>query len=234
VFRTSTRQDRISEFRQPGWPLLRPAADRDQAAPAHPGADLRTPLFGRAGRTLAELFPEVHGASRTGASRWHAAQAAVVPLAVLLGAGVLLERQAGDPPWHTLWAEDGRVFLPDALAHPLSSLVTPYAGYLQLVPRLIADGAGHLLPPGQVAAGEGQAVETIILSNSSRQLMAIQISVSGIRLAPPRANTSRYPPLVPHHRPGKRSLMRHRDDHAPCTPRAPTSGKRRSRTRTDG
>jgi hypothetical protein len=56
-----------------------------------------------------------------------------------LGAGVLLIRQAGTPSWSTLWAEDGGVFLPRALAHPWSSLFHEQAGYLQLVPQLIAD-----------------------------------------------------------------------------------------------
>jgi hypothetical protein len=105
-------------------------------------------LFGGTGRALTELFPQ-----QPGTSRWSGARAATVVLAVLLGAGIVLERQAGDPPWHTLWAEDGKLYLPTALKHPLSSLVTPYAGYLQLIPRLIADAAGHLLPLGQVAAG---------------------------------------------------------------------------------
>jgi hypothetical protein len=65
-------------------------------------------LFGWIGRALAELFPQPPGPSR--ASRHSAspaigpergaARAAAVALAVLAGAGVLLERQAGDPPWH--------------------------------------------------------------------------------------------------------------------------------------
>jgi hypothetical protein len=45
------------------------------------------------------------------------------------------------PPtaWDTLWAEDGRVFLAGAEQHgPLGALFMPYAGYLHVVPRLIA------------------------------------------------------------------------------------------------
>ncbi len=39
----------------------------------------------------------------------------------------------------TLWAEDGRNFLQDAVNHgPLASLAFPYAGYLHTIPRIIA------------------------------------------------------------------------------------------------
>jgi hypothetical protein len=51
----------------------------------------------------------------------------------------MLARQAGVPAWRTLWAEDRTVFLPQALSAPVRSLFTPFAGYLELYPRLIAD-----------------------------------------------------------------------------------------------
>ncbi len=38
----------------------------------------------------------------------------------------------------TLWAEDGTVFLPSARASGCAALVTPYAGYLNALPRLYA------------------------------------------------------------------------------------------------
>jgi hypothetical protein len=39
----------------------------------------------------------------------------------------------------TLWAEDGRNFLQDAVDHgPIASLVIPYAGYLHTIPRILA------------------------------------------------------------------------------------------------
>jgi hypothetical protein len=48
----------------------------------------------------------------------------------------------------TLWAEDGRLFLQDAFSHPLwTALVTPYAGYLQGMPRLIAAFTVGVVPP---------------------------------------------------------------------------------------
>jgi hypothetical protein len=56
----------------------------------------------------------------------------------LLGAGVLLLRQRGASPFDSLWAEDGAVFLEDALTEgPLGAIVIPQAGYLHLVPRLL-------------------------------------------------------------------------------------------------
>ena len=78
------------------------------------------------------------------------AATAVTATAVVAAAGLLLLRQAGVPAWRTMWGEDIYVFLPQALAHPRASLLWPYAGYLQLVPRLIADGVA-LLPLSDAA-----------------------------------------------------------------------------------
>lgn len=49
----------------------------------------------------------------------------------------------------TIWAEDGRNFLQDALAG--ASVVTPYGGYLHLVPRTIADVVVAFVPPAGYA-----------------------------------------------------------------------------------
>ncbi len=66
--------------------------------------------------------------------------AAVVPLGVL----VMLVRVAGPvPAWDSIYAEDLSIFLVQALQHPWPLLV-PYAGYLQLVPRLIAQFVFYL------------------------------------------------------------------------------------------
>ncbi|RKG72125.1 hypothetical protein D7W79_29480 [Corallococcus exercitus] len=43
-----------------------------------------------------------------------------------------------------LWAEDGTVFLADALAHGIGATFMPYAGYLHVVPRLLAWGLSRL------------------------------------------------------------------------------------------
>jgi hypothetical protein len=49
----------------------------------------------------------------------------------------------------TLWAEDGRTFLQDAVNRgPLLSLVQPYAGYLHTIPRLIASLTVSVVPVG--------------------------------------------------------------------------------------
>jgi len=59
----------------------------------------------------------------------------------LLALAVLLPllRQRGTPSWDTIWAEDGYVFCQQALREGgLAVLFRPYAGYLQLVSRLLA------------------------------------------------------------------------------------------------
>jgi hypothetical protein len=49
----------------------------------------------------------------------------------------MLVRIGGRPAWDSVYAEDPALYLPSALAHPWH-LLQSYAGYLQLVPRLIA------------------------------------------------------------------------------------------------
>jgi hypothetical protein len=61
---------------------------------------------------------------------------------VVAGTLIMLVRQAGVPSYDTLWAEDGERFLRDALAEPIESIFSLYAGYLHLPPRLIAAAAG--------------------------------------------------------------------------------------------
>lgn len=46
----------------------------------------------------------------------------------------------------TLWAEDVRNFLANAVTHGIAALATPYAGYLHTVPRLIATGTVAAVP----------------------------------------------------------------------------------------
>ena len=53
---------------------------------------------------------------------------------------------------NTLWAEDGRNFIQDAVNHgPLASLAIPYAGYLHTIPRLIAAVTVSFVPVPQWA-----------------------------------------------------------------------------------
>ncbi|MBL8936530.1 MAG: hypothetical protein JNM69_18375 [Archangium sp.] len=46
----------------------------------------------------------------------------------------------------SLWAEDGLIFLYDAVSMGWASLVEPYAGYVHLLPRLLALVFSHWLP----------------------------------------------------------------------------------------
>jgi hypothetical protein len=67
----------------------------------------------------------------------------VVPLLVVFA---LVARRPDVLVHPQLWAEDGNVFFGDVTAFgPIATLLRPYAGYVHLVPRLIAD-AGSLLP----------------------------------------------------------------------------------------
>jgi hypothetical protein len=103
----------------------------------------RAPWLGRLGRTLELLFPP-GPQGRPRPPRRVALAALANTIAIGAGAGLLLVRQAGTPSWQTVWAEDGSVFLPRALLHPWSSIFREYAGYLQLVPQLIADLVARL------------------------------------------------------------------------------------------
>ncbi|HEV2370570.1 MAG TPA: hypothetical protein VGS19_00245 [Streptosporangiaceae bacterium] len=98
------------------------------------------PTAGRGVRVLADLFPAPAGAApRAGLARW--ASILVQVVAVALGVAVMLVRIGNRPVWDSVYGEDPRIYLPQALAHPWH-LLQSYAGYLQLVPRVI----------GQVAA----------------------------------------------------------------------------------
>jgi hypothetical protein len=56
--------------------------------------------------------------------------------------------------WNVLWAEDGKVFLEDAYARSFfENLVHPYAGYMHLVPRVVAEPISALVPADWAAIG---------------------------------------------------------------------------------
>ena len=77
------------------------------------------------------LFPPGVG---SGAPAW------LLGLAVLAGTGVGLARQPGAGALDTVWAEDGTIFLADAWRPGFwDELWSPYAGYLHLGPRLLAE-----------------------------------------------------------------------------------------------
>jgi hypothetical protein len=95
---------------------------------------------------LAELFP-AHPAGR-----FRPRHALLAAGAVLAGAAVSLLRQPGTGALDTVWAEDGEIFLADAVNEPLpEALASSYAGYFHLGPRLLAELAA-LTPAGWDAA----------------------------------------------------------------------------------
>ena len=78
---------------------------------------------------------------------------AAVPLAVLwVAAATVLQlvRAPDRPPWTAIWAEDGNVFLSQALGDPLN-LFEPHSGYLQLAARAVGSLAA-VLPLEHAAA----------------------------------------------------------------------------------
>lgn len=100
---------------------------------------------------LASLFPVAQAAAapRTCSRRALALAAQVV--AVALGAVALLLRVPGIPAWGTVYAEDYFLFLPGALQHQWHLLVA-FDGYVQVVPRLIAQLVTYL-PLADAALG---------------------------------------------------------------------------------
>lgn len=101
-------------------------------------------------RGLADaLFPEAPGAPIS-APRWEKGVAVGALLA--LGTFLALLRLGFSAPLNTVWAEDGPIYLQGALTQSFwHAIFTPYAGYLVLVPRLIAEAA-TLVPLEQAAA----------------------------------------------------------------------------------
>jgi hypothetical protein len=87
---------------------------------------------------LADLFPAPPepATHRAGLARWAFPLVQIAALA--MGAVVMLVRIGGPrPSWDRAYAEDPGLYLPAALAHPWH-LLQSYGGYLQLVPRMIA------------------------------------------------------------------------------------------------
>src|SRR5262245_833091 len=63
-------------------------------------------------------------------------------LAVLAGTGVSLARTTGTGPFQSIWEEDARDLLTDALTRPGAwNLVKPFVGYFQVGPRMMAEVA---------------------------------------------------------------------------------------------
>jgi hypothetical protein len=103
-----------------------------------------------AGALLPELFPQPPE-RETATSAVIAVRVSLSAITLFAGAVVLLLRISGRSPLTTIWAEDRTVFLEQALASP-RNLFASYAGYLQLLPRLIAEFVSFLPLPYASAA----------------------------------------------------------------------------------
>jgi hypothetical protein len=103
-----------------------------------------------AGALLPELFPEPPQPQAASSGRV-VVRAFLSAIALAAGAVVLLLRIAGRSPVTTIWAEDRTVFLVQALAGP-GHLFASYAGYLQLLPRIIGQLVAFLPLPDAAAA----------------------------------------------------------------------------------
>jgi hypothetical protein len=102
---------------------------------AGPGGDPRAGGFRIALATLFPIAPSV-SPGPGGLLRERPVRAAIELLAVLVATVVMLLRVAHIPAWKLVYAEDNGVFLVGALAHPWD-LLAPFAGYLELVPRIL-------------------------------------------------------------------------------------------------
>ena len=123
--------------------MLTPQSHLSQVAgqaPSRQQARLqRPPLARRAAGVLRELFPEPAEPVPRRVPR--GLSVLLLAAAVALGVLVMLVRVEGPvPAWDSIYGEDLSIFLIQALQHPWPLLV-PYAGYVQLVPRLIAQVA---------------------------------------------------------------------------------------------
>jgi len=98
---------------------------------------------------LPELFPQAPPRP-TAAQGLGARRVVLTGIALVTGAVVLLLRPEGRSPLTTIYAEDLTVYIVQALASPWH-LFASYAGYLQLLPRLIGQLAA-LLPLRDAAA----------------------------------------------------------------------------------
>ncbi|GAA4434434.1 hypothetical protein [Phytohabitans houttuyneae] len=97
--------------------------------------------------TIAEtLFAAPARVETARPARWRGV--ALGAAAVAAGTALGLLRQPGAGALDTIWAEDGGVFLAEAVRQgPFDALVTSYAGYFHAVPRLMA-AVATLFPAG--------------------------------------------------------------------------------------
>ena len=129
-----------------GWWQVPAVTAPEVRAPgrAGPGAHLPPPAGHRVRAVLADLFAAPPGPAPGAGLARLVFFVLVQVVVVAAGAVVMLARISGRPAWQSIYGEDWGIYLPQALAHPWH-LLQSYAGYLQLVPRLIGQVAA-LLP----------------------------------------------------------------------------------------
>lgn len=81
-----------------------------------------------------------------------------------------LVRSPDKPPWRAIWAEDGQVFLSDALENPFA-LFAPHSGYLQVAARA-AGSIAALLPL------DDAAVTLAVVGSLSAALLSVYVYFS--------------------------------------------------------
>jgi hypothetical protein len=158
--------------------MIIPQRHRSEAAqPAQqPAPPQRQSLARRAVEVLRELFPEPPEPGPRRVPR--SLSVLLMVAAVLLGALVLLVRvpRSPFPSWDGIYAEDLKIFLPQALQHPWHLLV-PNNGYIELVPRLIAQFVTYL-PLGDAAAAFAIAGALV---TAACALFIFQVSAGHVR-----------------------------------------------------
>lgn len=100
-------------------------------------------------RCSADVTDSSHGRA-SAASSWP--RRIVLVVGLLSVASVATWLRVPDEARNQLWAEDGRRFLGDALAapNPFEPLLTPYAGYLHFIPRVVAGVTAGTVSLGQL------------------------------------------------------------------------------------
>lgn len=150
------------------------------------GSRLRR-LRGRARVALAALFATQPGRP----IGWPAITLACA--AVLLGTALSLLRQPGAGALDTIWAEDGRIFLSEAVGHGPQAFVTSYAGYYHAIPRLLAalaalvpaDAAAAVLAVAAALCAALGALLVYVASGSQLTSPLTRLLVSAVVLAVP-------------------------------------------------
>ncbi|WP_203914202.1 hypothetical protein [Rhizocola hellebori] len=112
-------------------------------------------------------------------------------LCVLIGTAISLARTTGAGPFQSIWEEDARDLLTDALARPgTKNLIRPYVGYFQVGPRILAQITAQF--PISWAAAVMSIQAALVCA-----LLALMVYVaSGAQLANPLARLMVAAPML--------------------------------------